>query len=179
MRISTRTVAGTFLILGGFLAWVSILFQHFAWRIAICASQYRPASFVVESVTFGKHGGHIRHTGRGTVNEHSESIPLYGFGPTPDSQLDLERAYPRGTVLSILYDPEVPKNTVLMGTSLRILPRTHDLEGSLRTAILTTLGWMAPLAAGLVFHVIASRQERARRKNAIEVEEARKSAWPA
>jgi hypothetical protein len=176
MRSSTRTVAIILLMIGGWLAMVSVPFQYFAWRVAICSSQYRPASFVVESVTFRKHRRGKKHDAHGTVNGQPETIPLYKFGPTFDSQTELERAYPRGTVLSIWYDPEAPKGVVLLGTALRMLPGTYELNKSLSKAILTTLGWMAPLAVGLALSVIASRHEKVERTKDFEEAEVRKEA---
>ena len=161
-------IAGALLILGGFLAVASLPFLYFAWHVAIQASEYRPAAFLVNSVEF-KTGrrGRKWHEAQGVVNGSPESLPLYDFGPTPNSQIQLEAAYPRDTVLSIMYDRGAP-DFVLTGTSLRMLPRTYNLGGSLSIAIMKTLGLLGPFAVGIVLQVISVRREKAKLKKHLE-----------
>ena len=132
-------------------------------RIALHAKDYRPAVFVVSSVTYGR-GRHSFTRGEGTVNGRPETIGFNRCGLHISSQAQLSRIYPAGSRMEIWYDPAAA-DVMTQGEHLRVLPRSVELDAAFPSAIRTTLTWNSLTLVGMA--LMAVQRHRARRTGAM------------
>lgn len=91
---------------------------------------YRPAEFTVERVFYTpkQRRSPANWGAYGQVEGQPEEFNLAGFlQSTPTSQAELERQFPPGTVLPVMYNPNIA-DTGITGVTIRVMPRGADFR---------------------------------------------------
>ena len=132
------------------------------WRSTLLASRYTKETLVIDSVRMGKMGRRGPKDipiATGTVNGHPETISLMDFELRVDSLEDLQKQFPPGSDLEILYDSTAPEMMV-QGRYLRGLPPESDQIGSWSKALGITMIPGTPIFAGVIGLLVCYWRQR-------------------
>ena len=120
-----------FLLFLGFGLGVSMsAFIFYYWRISLLNHRYFEEVFLIDSVGFGKmkkSGSANIPIAEGMVNGIPEEVSLLEFGVDIATVSELERQFPKGSQLKILYDPTAMKSYI-QGRTLRVIPISTNFK---------------------------------------------------
>ncbi len=119
-------------------------------------ANYRQGKFVVTDASVTRYEGNVDYDLTGTVAGREEHLfPQFPRGSEPRNKADLLRAYPLGTEISVIYNPDAP-STVFNGESSRLIQAGKSYFDEeprrFRDAALKTF---VPLPLAIIFFLIA------------------------
>ncbi|MFT5410503.1 MAG: hypothetical protein ACI8XO_000122 [Verrucomicrobiales bacterium] len=114
------------LVVGGFIGLPTSVVVYNHWRIAINATHYSKAIFIVTDVGVSNSGGGRSGNGKyrwalGSLNGKQEWIGLAGFGAKSSSTDELKLEFPPDTELDVWHDPGAT-DVITQGRTLNVIP---------------------------------------------------------
>ena len=124
--------------LGCMLTLASTPSVYNAWRIALNADKYQPGIYVIKSVFYQSGGRTASIEAKGSIGGKTEKLSLASFGAKSRNTEALNREFPPGTRLDVLYDPSAA-DIWTQGAYLCFLPGNYNLKAAKSAAVKRTI----------------------------------------